>query len=37
MPDYQAGEAPLSYPGPDNESSLAKRGRETLEDDDYDD
>jgi hypothetical protein len=40
MPDYQAEEASLSYPGPDNDTSIvsnSKRGRETMEDDDYDD
>lgn len=38
MPDYQAEEAPLSYPGHDQDNSItSKRGRETMEDDDYDD
>ncbi|KAH8553729.1 transcription initiation factor IID, 31kD subunit-domain-containing protein [Umbelopsis sp. PMI_123] len=40
MPDYQAEGTPLSYQGPDqdiNAVSNVKRGREPLEDDDYDD
>ncbi|KAG2174499.1 hypothetical protein INT44_006762 [Umbelopsis vinacea] len=40
MPDYQAEEASLSYPGPDHDNNIlsnSKRGRETMEDDDYDD